>query len=378
MPGHLPTSWSLRSLALVTWFGALGSVPAVAAQDDAVELSSEVEFRRVVADALDEYERAHWEESEALFMRAHEIKPSARTLRGLGLAAFEARHYTDALHYLRDSLSDERQPLNEHQRTSVQTTIARARLFVAHLRVEVQPANAEVRINGELVKAGPTGEIVADVGRLDITINADGYEVWTNRLRMSGGQREILRVDLVPLAQRPTRAVAAAKMVTTAAPTTVSAISAPTTLSVVSASPTVSARSTSTTVFAPATLDAASTASSDSEPTSSFSTWKWVVAGGAAAAVATGGAMLLVQRLEASSYIEDCTNTSKLASDCVERKVRLGSTLWTGSIMAFSIGAALAATSITLFAIDAREGAEGQSALRCSTAGIGVGCSGRF
>lgn len=357
MQRHLPTSRALRvgrTLTAISWLIGIGVAPVVAAQQDTIELTTEVEFKQAVADALDEYNRGHWDEAESLFMRAHELKPSARTLRGLGLTAYEARHYTDALRYLRESLSDERQPLDEHQRAVVQTTIARARLFVAHLRVETQPADAEVRINGALVKPGSTGEIVADVGRLDIAIKANGYEVWTRRLRMSGGQRECLRVELVALkttqpTQPPLRPAAVAPLPAEAA----------------GAAPTAS--------------DAKATAPADAEQTSSLSTWKWVAAGGAAAALVTGGALLIAQKTQTPDYIDECVNASKQASDCAERKVFLGSTLWTGSIVAFSIGAALAATSVTLFAIDARHGAENASALRCSTSGIlGLACNGRF
>src|SRR3954452_13107151 len=53
-------------------------------------------YEAAIAEAVAHFSAAHWSEARALFLRAHEIKPSARTLRGLGVVEFELGHYAEA------------------------------------------------------------------------------------------------------------------------------------------------------------------------------------------------------------------------------------------------------------------------------------------
>src|SRR5262249_43441282 len=50
----------------------------------------------LIADAVAEYDAGHFEEARALFRRAQAEAPSARTLRGIGMASFELRDYVEA------------------------------------------------------------------------------------------------------------------------------------------------------------------------------------------------------------------------------------------------------------------------------------------
>src|SRR3954470_14714051 len=56
--------------------------------------------------AVVEFDNSHWAEARALFGRAHELAPNARTFRGLGITAFELRRYVDATRELEASLND--------------------------------------------------------------------------------------------------------------------------------------------------------------------------------------------------------------------------------------------------------------------------------
>jgi len=69
-------------------------------------------LKRVAAtmDAVAEYEAGHYQEARALFRQAHEKSPTARTLRGIGMASFELRDYVEATRALTASLRDVRPP----------------------------------------------------------------------------------------------------------------------------------------------------------------------------------------------------------------------------------------------------------------------------
>src|SRR6478752_515129 len=76
-----------------------------------------------VKNAVTEYAAGNWGEARVLFARAHEMEPSARTFRGLGLCDFELRRYVEAISELEAALSDKRKPLTTAQRQEIQTAL---------------------------------------------------------------------------------------------------------------------------------------------------------------------------------------------------------------------------------------------------------------
>ena len=320
-----------------------------AAAEDSTDAKVEAEYQQLINDALNEYDRGSWEESAALFRRAHELRPSARTLRGLGLTAYEARRYPDSIRYLTDALSDTRHALTPKQKEDIEATLARARLFVGYLELTVEPAGTTVMINGQDARPDASGTVITDVGWLDIEARADGYETLTKRIRVNAGDHETL--DLKLTRTPPIAAVVAAP---TPAPAEVE--------------PRVE----------PAPLQATTTHPA-ADSGSPYTTWKWVTAGAAALALGGGAALLIMQKAKAPAYNRDCVTSTMPAADCDDRKALLGGTLWTGSIIGLSVGAGIGALSAVLFGLDANYGTERSPAFACTGAGtLGVGCRVRF
>jgi hypothetical protein len=305
------------------------------ARASAQEVDSE--YDRTVNAALDEYERGNWDESSALFGRAHQLKPSARTLRGLGLSAYEGRHYPDAIHYLVEALADPRLPLNPLQRDALVATIDRARLFVGYLKISVKPDGSLITINGLPALTDTNGEIICDAGWIDLEIKADRHDTWNRHLRLSPGQHLALRANLTG---QPIAATASTDSQTENDPS--------------------------------AATHSAPPLATTAGP---YATWKWIAAGTAIAAVGAGGAMLLAQKLSTPDYLKDCVHVPTPLNDCKQRERLLGSQLWTGSIVSLSLGAAVAALTVALFVMDNRPDAQPPSALSCSGSGpLGIGC----
>lgn len=329
----------LGGLICALW---LAISPSPGHAEEVSDPAIEAEYQQLISDALTEYERGSWEESAALFRRAHELRPSARTLRGLGLAAYEARRYPESIRFLTEALTDSRRPLTPKQRSEVEATLERARLFVGYLRVTAVPADSVITINGQEGQPSPDGTLITDIGWVDLEIKAEGYETLNRRIRVNAGDRQELKLRLSRLHGEGE----------------------------------VTARAD------PAPLEATAPLRSDRlEPSESpFSTWKWVTSGFALAALWTGGALLVVQKVDAPGYQAECVNTTTPASSCERRQKLLGSTLWTGSIIGFAVGAGLAAVSAGLFVLDAQHGSPDRSgALRCGGHGdIGVACRVQF
>jgi hypothetical protein len=278
----------------------------------------DAEYRSVVEEALQEYNRGNWEEAAALFERAHRLNPSARTLRGMGLTAYEARRYVDAIRHLADALSETRRPLTQAQREEVSSTLDRARRFVAHLRLKVGPSEARVTINGRPAEPDSKGDVATDPGLLDVEITADGYESALRRVRLTAGGQEELTVQL---SRTRAEAPPAAQ---------VSAVT-------------------------PASAPPAATQAAPADDGNPVGTLKWVVGGLAVAGLVTGGVLLGYQKVKANEFQETCTLQSVTTPRCDKLGKQVTGPLWTAPIIAFSVGGGLAAIATVLFVVDATD-----------------------
>jgi len=84
------------------------------------------DYKALTEAAVEEHSLGHYEEARALFAKAHAINPNARTLWGMGTAAFEARQYVDAMQLFQAALSDTRKPLTEAQSKQAESLRKRA------------------------------------------------------------------------------------------------------------------------------------------------------------------------------------------------------------------------------------------------------------
>lgn len=334
------------ALARLLCFGMIMSTSVVAGAEDVSDPKREAEYQELINYALEEYERGSWEESAALFHRAHELAPSARTLRGLGLATYEARRYAESVRHLRAALTDKRRPLTDKQREEVEHTLERARLFVGHLLIDLSPKDAQLLINGRVTEPEPEGSYMVDSGFVDMEANAPGYVSASKRMRIAGGEQQRVSLRLTPVN--------------------------PPELQVDHSAP--------ASLPAPAPALSAEPARS-SRDDSGLGPWKWVAGAGAVLALGTGGTLLAMQKLEAPAYQRDCTDAAVAAPDCEERHTRLRETYWYGSIVGLSLGGALAALSVTLFVLDANTDGRKDSqqvSLMCGGGPLGVACRGEF
>lgn len=186
----------LRSALFATWM-IVGSAHA---QD-----APPAGYRPIIDEAVREFAAGHWEEARALFRRAHEVYPNARTLRGIGMASFELRDYLAALRALREALTEARQPLTAEQRTQVEELLGRTRAFIASYDFEV-PEGATLTVDG-VPATLEDGRLLLAAGTREVRVREDGREALA-RLEIAGGESGPLPIDLAPLeapAERPSR-----------------------------------------------------------------------------------------------------------------------------------------------------------------------------
>ncbi|GAB4114048.1 MAG: hypothetical protein OHK0013_49110 [Sandaracinaceae bacterium] len=177
----------------------LALVAPTAAQDRA----SQMAYQRLITDAVGEFDAGRWEEARALFAQAHEIAPSARTLRGMGMCAFELRDYDEAVRLLSEALLDTRRPLTRRQRTEVEDLVRRARAFLGRFRIVTEPPGATIWIDDAPVAPDAEGVIALEVGMHVIEARLDGHAPLQRRLEVRGEEDETLTLALDPLAPAP-------------------------------------------------------------------------------------------------------------------------------------------------------------------------------
>jgi hypothetical protein len=101
------------------------------------------EYKKVIEGAVLEFDSGNWGEARVLFEQAHALRPSARTLRGMGKVSFELKEYVRAQKELNAAQVELRSPLSESQRQEVLGLLLRVEKFIGRLTVRVKPAEAD-------------------------------------------------------------------------------------------------------------------------------------------------------------------------------------------------------------------------------------------
>ena len=157
-------------------------------------------YEGIIRLAVEEFDRGHWQEAIVLFKKAHALKPSARTHRGLGLAYFEARRYVQAVRHLGAALQDTRKPLTEGQTAHARQALARAQDQVGELLLVLTPAEATVAIDG-VNRDVRAGAVVLSAGPHHLRVHAPGFRSLERDVEVQGKQRQRLELRLETLAQ---------------------------------------------------------------------------------------------------------------------------------------------------------------------------------
>ena len=159
--------------------------------------SQEQAYMDAINAGLEEYGQGRFGEARAFFLQAHATLPSARTLRGIGMCAFELGDYVGAISLLTDALASEVRPLDAAQRTHVEALLSRSLLYVGRLTLTLTPATATVQIDG----AAPVmreGVALLNPGDHEITVEAPGVSSAVRRVHVESAAAITVTIDLTP------------------------------------------------------------------------------------------------------------------------------------------------------------------------------------
>jgi hypothetical protein len=152
--------------------------------------------RTLTREAVREFDRGNYAEARALFLQAYDAQPSARLLRGAGMASFELREYVVAHRQLREALAETRRALTPRQRRETEELLGRTDTFLGRFRLRIEPADAEVTIDLRAPEPEEDGTLLLAVGDHTITARAEGFVPVDRRFAVRGGELEDLTVVL--------------------------------------------------------------------------------------------------------------------------------------------------------------------------------------
>jgi hypothetical protein len=153
-------------------------------------------YDRVLSEAIGAFKARQWTKARALFERAHELSPSARTLRGIGVTAYEGGEYVAAIHALEAALVHPERQLPGDLREGTRVLIAQARERVGSLLLTLEPAQAQVRCDGRNIAPEPDGSLLLDPGVHVLAVEAEGFVAHERSVTITGDQRTALHVAL--------------------------------------------------------------------------------------------------------------------------------------------------------------------------------------
>jgi hypothetical protein len=185
--GFTPPTTAALALAVVLPLALTGIARAQESEPPETEA-----YQRLLREALTEYDGGRYLEARALFRRAHEEQPNARTLRGIGMASFELREYVETLRALEAALVHPVRPLTDEQRASVRDLSDRARSFVGRFVVTVEPESAVLYVDGAPAERRDDGSILLDLGEHRFEVRCDGCVTTAETVSVRGGEDEPL------------------------------------------------------------------------------------------------------------------------------------------------------------------------------------------
>jgi tetratricopeptide (TPR) repeat protein len=183
------------------FFVASLSAWSASAQQDLTSDSAATfqEYQATIEKGVSAYQDGRYPEAYELFRRAHIMVPNARTLRGLGIVEHKLGHYARAVQLLKRALADDRTSLTVQQRADATELIQTMRPLVGVYRLEINPADAIVQIDGKEVAVIAGTPVVLDAGMHRVVVSAAGHVTRTRQIRVRGGHTGRLVFNLTQL-----------------------------------------------------------------------------------------------------------------------------------------------------------------------------------
>lgn len=194
-------AWTaIRSLGWAPWLATallVGQPPRGAAQPAAEPASNEApaaSFEELIAAGVQEYERHDWTAAQFHFEQAHRLRPSARTLRALGLTAQQQHRNAEAATLFARALRSQELPLSGSMREEIAAAYRTLDDSIARYRLVLDDDDLLLRVDGK-IPLFDRAELLLDAGRHELVVEGPRGAQSTHIIDATAGQRSELRLS---------------------------------------------------------------------------------------------------------------------------------------------------------------------------------------
>jgi hypothetical protein len=177
------------------------ATPARAAPEDGAEL--QLEARQLYLEGVNALHARQWDRARLFFLSAFRAQHHWQIAANLANVELRLGHYRDAAEHAATFLRDTRDlpDVDAYQRAEVLGILTRAREKVGVITVTVEPAGAEVRVNGSSLGEAPLrAPIYVAPGRTVIEARRDGYVSKVEARNLAPGGEATVDVRLMAVA----------------------------------------------------------------------------------------------------------------------------------------------------------------------------------
>lgn len=151
------------------------------------------------------FDEAHFEAALAEFEAAYAITPRPVLLFNIGQIHARLGHAVEAADALERYLREAGDGITPERRALAEEELAGQTARIGHVEVVVPVADALISIDERSRGHAPlTAPVPVSVGEHRVVVTAEGYLPWSETLRIAGGERRTLAVELVRASTDPT------------------------------------------------------------------------------------------------------------------------------------------------------------------------------
>jgi hypothetical protein len=181
----------------------LASLTSVKAQSNPSPASTEPSlagaepsYEALLDQAIGAFDTADFARARSLFEQAYALRPNARVLRGMGVAALRLERYSEAHRTLSQALKHPVQPLTAVQREEVTGLLSWMETTLATVRLKWTPAEPkeyELLVDGSVLKEAT---LWLTPGAHRVAVHAPGFGALDRNLTLAAEQHEVIELTL--------------------------------------------------------------------------------------------------------------------------------------------------------------------------------------
>src|SRR5687767_11577462 len=154
------------------------------------------DYEVALSEALAAHARWDYVQARIFMERAHQIEPSARTLRGLGIVAFAQGRHLEAIRYLESALASGDKPLPAELRSAVEELLGHAWGQVGRYELLLDPEGGDLLIDRRPLNLYAPHTVVLLPGNHVLTARAPARAPYELTLTVKPGERRTIHVVL--------------------------------------------------------------------------------------------------------------------------------------------------------------------------------------